>query len=434
VNWLCFLRDSELGALLADDMGLGKTLQAICAIRGRTLVIAPTSVLHNWASELAKFRPNLSVGIFHGASRRMPENCEVILTTYALARIDQELMVSQDWDTIILDEAQSIKNPYSQVSKAIHRLRGKFRISLSGTPVENRLDDLWSQFQFVNPGFLGSYDSFQETYVRPINQGESAAAEKLRARVKPFILRRLKKQVAPELPARTETVLKCELSADERSVYESILAATRADVVDKLREGSNVMQALEALLRLRQACCHCALVPGQNAASSAKLDLLMETLEESLAEGHRSLIFSQWTSYLDLIERELVARGIRISRIDGSTQNRAEVVCEFQDPAGPSIMLLSLKAGGVGLTLTAADHVFIMDPWWNPSVEDQAADRAHRIGQQNPVLIHRLVASDTLEEKILLLQKKKQDLARAVLDGGEGGVSLTRDDILELLS
>lgn len=434
VNWLCFLRDSELGGLLADDMGLGKTLQAICALRGRSLVIAPTSVLQNWANELEKFRPGLKVSIYYGGGRVLSADADVVLTTYALARIDQEILVAQNWDTVVLDEAQTIKNPHSQISRAVHRISGKFRISLSGTPVENRLDDLWSQFQFVNPGFLGSYESFQDTFVRPIAKGDMSAAEKLRARVKPFILRRLKRTVAPELPARTETVLRCELNVNEREVYESILAATRNEVVAKLREGGSVIQALEALLRLRQACCHINLVPGQSAESSSKLDLLLETLEESLSEGHRSLIFSQWTSFLDLIQKSLEARNIRFSRIDGSTKNRADVVKEFQDPNGPSLMLLSLKAGGIGLTLTAADHVFIMDPWWNPSVEDQAADRAHRIGQQNPVLIHRLVTQETLEDKILLLQKKKQDLARAVLDGAEGGASLTRQDILDLLS
>ena len=436
VNWLRFLRDTDLGGLLADDMGLGKTLQALCTIRGRTLVVAPTSVLYNWAAEIAKFRPSLKVAIYYGGNRTLDPHADVVLTTYALVRIDQELLVNEKWESIILDEAQTIKNPQSQISRAVHRFQGGFRMSLSGTPVENRLDDLWSQFQFVNPGMLGTYESFQEKFANPISRGDAEATARLRTRVKPFILRRLKRQVAPELPARTEIVLRCELASSEREVYESVLAATRRDVVAKLKEGGSVIMALEALLRLRQACCHMNLVPGQKSDSSAKLDLLVDTLEESLSEGHKSLVFSQWTSYLDLIQARLVERGIVSSRIDGATQNRAEVVKEFQSGGdkAPHVMLLSLKAGGVGLTLTAADHVFIMDPWWNPSVEDQAADRAHRIGQQNPVLIHRLIANETVEEKILALQQKKKDLARAVLDGGEGGASLTRDDLLELLS
>ncbi len=436
VNWLCFLRESNLGGLLADDMGLGKTLQAICALKGRSLVVAPTSVLHNWASELERFRPSLRVSVYHGGQRELSKSADVILTTYALARIDQDLIAAEIWETVVLDEAQNIKNPHSQVSRAIHRIQADFRITLSGTPIENRLDDLWSQFQFVNPGFLGSYENFQESYVRPIARADLKAAERLRTRVKPFILRRLKREVAPELPPRTESVLRAELSREERDVYESVLAATRKEVVAKLSEGKagSMMQALEALLRLRQACCHRALLPGQLAKGSSKVDLLLETLQESLEEGHRSLIFSQWTSYLDLIAAELAARNIRYSRIDGSTQDRSRIVQEFQASDGPPLMLLSLKAGGVGLTLTAADHVFIMDPWWNPSVEDQAADRAHRIGQENPVLIHRLICSETVEEKILILQKKKQDLARSVLDGAEGASSLSREDIMELLS
>lgn len=437
VNWLSFLRDVGLGALLADDMGLGKTLQALCSIRGRTLVVAPTSVLYNWDAEIKKFRPNLKSSVYYGAQRTLDASADVVLTTYALLRLDLEKLAAEEWDTLVLDEAQTIKNPDSQVAKSAHRLRGKFRIALSGTPIENRLDDLWSQFQFLNPGFLGSREEFRDQYIAPIGRGDTDVAARLRARTKPFILRRLKRSVAPELPPRTETVLRCELSSTERDLYDSLLLATKKEVLEQLEAGGSIMAALETLLRLRQACCHPSLIPGQTldaSGSSSKIDLLMETLGDSLEQGHRSLIFSQWTSYLDVIERALNERGIRSSRIDGSTQNRQDLVNEFQRDDGPSVMLISLKAGGTGLTLTAADHIFIMDPWWNPAVEDQAADRAHRIGQKNPVLIHRLVAQETVEEKILELQKKKSELAAAVLDGTGAAVSLTRQDLINLLT
>lgn len=441
VNWLCFLRDAGLGAMLADDMGLGKTLQALCALEGKTLIVAPTSVIFNWAQELKKFRPSLKVSLYYGNKRELDETSDVVLTSYGLLRIDQEKLNTIEWDNLVLDEAQIIKNPESLVAKAAHSLKGKFRVTLSGTPVENRLDDLWSQFEFINPGLLGRRQEFIEKYARPIGLGDMEAAQRLKARIKPFILRRLKREVAPELPPRTETVLHCELSSEERNTYETLLASTRKEVLQTLESGGgNVLKALEVILRLRQACCHRGLIPGilnsDDSNSSSKVDLLMETLEESLSEGHKSLIFSQWTSFLDKIAIELKSRNISYSRIDGSTRNRQEVVDEFQGRGpqeGPPVMLISLKAGGVGLTLTAADHVFITDPWWNPSVEDQAADRAHRIGQQNPVMIHRLVAKETIEERILVLQESKKDLAKAVLDEGGAALSLTRDDIMNLL-
>jgi superfamily II DNA or RNA helicase len=433
VNWLCFLRDAGLGAMLADDMGLGKTLQMLCALKGKSLIIAPTSVIYNWAAEIKKFRPSLKVDVYYGPQRQMSPKPEVVLTTYGVLRLDQEKLRSYEWDTIVLDEAQTIKNPESQVAKAAHSLRADFKATLSGTPVENRLDDLWSQFEFINPGFLGTRNEFLEKYARPIVQGESHIAAELKARIKPFILRRLKREVAPELPPRTEVVLNCELSKDERATYESLLASTRKEVLASLEGGGSVIKALEVILRLRQACCHTALIPGHQASTSSKVELLMETLEESLSEGHKSLVFSQWTSFLDLIAEDLKKSGVRFSRIDGSTQNRQSLVEQFQSEDGPPIMLISLKAGGVGLTLTAADHVFITDPWWNPSVEDQAADRAHRIGQQNPVLIHRLVAKDTIEERILALQETKKDLAKSVLEEGSGALSLTRQDLMNLL-
>ncbi|HUP56401.1 MAG TPA: DEAD/DEAH box helicase, partial [Bdellovibrionota bacterium] len=424
VDWLCFLRDSSLGALLADDMGLGKTLQALCAIRGKTLIVAPTSVLHSWASHLERFRPSLRFCVYHGAARELDDRADVVLTSYALLRLDQNELVSREWDTAVLDEAQLIRNPQSQTARAAHALKATFRVALSGTPIENRAQDLWSQFQFLNPGVLGQQEDFERrAETRP---------ESVRALIRPFLLRRLKREVAPELPERTEVTLMAELSVPERELYQSILAATRAELLAEQK--LSPLAALEALLRLRQACCHPALVPGSGALGagiSSKLSLLVETLEESLGLGHRALVFSQWTSLLDLIGRELESRAIRFSRLDGSTPDREKVVGEFQAEGGPPVMLLSLKAGGVGITLTAADHVFIVDPWWNPAAENQAADRAHRIGQKNPVLVHRLVARETVEEKILALQERKMRLAEGVLAGA--ALEITREDLLELL-
>ncbi len=433
--WLSFLRRAGLGGLLADDMGLGKTIQAICAIEGRTIVIAPTSVLHNWLDELRRFRPGLTCAAYYGPGRSIDAQAQVLLTTYAILRLDIDSLAQVPWDMAILDEAQAIKNPESQVAQAAYRLKARFRLTLTGTPVENRLDELWSQFHFINRGLLGGRNDFQERYAKPIADGVPGSAARLRERIRPFLLRRLKRDVAPELPPRTETVLRCVLSNREQALYDAIRATTLPEVIERLQQGGgNVIAALEALLRLRQACCHPALVPGQDAPSSSKVDLLLETLEETLAEGHKCLVFSQWTSLLDLVEPHLHASSVAFIRLDGSTRDRGEVVRAFQDENGPPVMLLSLKAGGTGLNLTSADHVFLLDPWWNPAVEDQAADRTHRIGQDKPVVVHRLVAENTVEERILMLQEQKRGIADAALGEGDRAVSLTRDDLLELLS
>lgn len=434
VDWLLFLKEAGLGALLADDMGLGKTLQSIVCIEGRTLVVCPTSVLQSWADQIQEFRPSLKVQMYHGPNRVLGDG--VVLTSYGILRLDQEKLSAIHWDTVILDETQVIKNPDSQIAKAAHRLRGNFRVALSGTPIENRLDDLWSQFQYLNPGFLWSRQEFSERFGDAIRSGNSRKIDRLRQRIKPFLLRRKKTEVAPELPPRTEVVLHCDLGEEEQILYKSILAASKKEVVSKLESGGNIFAALEMLLRLRQTCCHPALVPGSGkdaSFGSAKLDLLMESLEESLDLGHRALVFSQWTSLLDLVESRFKEKNIVFSRLDGTTKNRDQVVKAFQKDDGPPVMLLSLKAGGVGITLTAADHIYILDPWWNPATEDQAADRAHRIGQENPVFIHRLVARDTVEDKILLLQKKKRLLAEGAIGGASENADLSKDELLEIL-
>lgn len=433
VDWLQFLRSARLGALLADDMGLGKTLQAICVLGPRSLVVAPTSLLHNWAEELERFRPGLRVQIFHGPRRQLEADADVVLTSYAILRIDEELLRAERWSTLVLDEAQNIKNAESQSAQAAFSLPAEFRIALTGTPVENRLEELWSQFHFLNPGLLGGRSDFEQRYARPIAEADAEAAARLRERIRPFVLRRLKRDVAPELPPRTDVVLHCELDESERAVYDAVRAAGVEAAVAQLRAGGGVMAALEVLLRLRQAACHPSLVPGQHALQSTKLSLLAERIEQAAADGHRALVFSQWTALLDLVEPVLRGIGIEFERLDGSTRDRAGVVRRFSDENGPPVMLVSLKAGGTGLNLTAADHVFLLDPWWNPAVEDQAADRAHRIGQTRPVVIHRLVATQTVEEGILALHARKRALSEAAL-GAEGtGEGLTREDLLALL-
>jgi SNF2 family DNA or RNA helicase len=389
-------------------------------------------VLHNWADEITRFRPGLSYNVYHGPGRQLDEKRDVTLTTYAILRIDADKLAEEYWDTLILDEAQAIKNPDSKVTRAAYRLRGDFRMTLSGTPVENRLDELWSQFHFINRGLLGARRDFEERYAKPIGAGDPQIAMRLRERIRPFVLRRLKREVAPELPPRTDIVLHTTLTESERNTYDAIRAAALENVVAQLSSGANVMQALEVLLRLRQAACHTALVPGQTAKSSSKIELLLEFLDEVLSEGHKALVFSQWTSLLDLVEPHLDRVEISYTRLDGTTRDRAGVVEKFQNPEGPPVLLASLKAGGLGLNLTAADHVFILDPWWNPAAEDQAADRAHRIGQNRPVMVYRLVAEETVEERILALQDKKRALSEAALGGAAG--ALTRDDLLSLLA
>ncbi|HEX7600506.1 MAG TPA: DEAD/DEAH box helicase, partial [Polyangiaceae bacterium] len=433
VDWLCFLRDAGLGAVLADDMGLGKTLQTIAAIEGRTLVVCPKSVVYNWQDEIARFRPSLKTTIYHGTRRELNEGPGVTLTTYAVLRLDIDELCKETWDLVVLDEAQAIKNSGSQTARAAFELKGAFRVALSGTPVENRLEELWSVMHFANPGLLGGRSDFQERYTDPIANGDPGAGARLRAKIRPFVLRRMKRDVLPELPPRTDMVLHVELDEDERNVYDAVRVATKKDVAEKLAHGGGVLAALEALLRLRQAACHRKLVPGQQGESSSKIERLLEALEEAASEGHKALVFSQWTSLLDLVEPHLKNSNIAFTRLDGSTRDRASVVNTFQAENGPPVMLVSLKAGGTGLNLTAADHVFLLDPWWNPAVEDQAADRAHRIGQDRPVMVYRMVAKDTVEERIFALQERKRALANVALGDADHAGGITRDELLALL-
>ena len=438
VNWLAFLRSAGLGGILADDMGLGKTVEVMCLFDQRCLVVCPTSVAPNWQAELARFRPSLRVSLYHGPARKLDHEAQVTLTTYAILRLDRAELAARHFDRVVLDEAQAIKNPDSQVARAAYGLSGDFRVAMTGTPVENRLDEMWSLMHFANRGLLGGRHEFENEFARPVADGVPGAAANLRQRIRPFVMRRRKAQVAPELPPRTEVTLKVVLDERERAVYDAVRAATQAEMLAALGgaqgKGLNLMKALEALLRLRQAACHAGLLPGQKADSSAKIEALLESLETAAADGHKTLVFSQWTSLLDLIEPVLANAGIPYNRLDGSTVDREAVVRGFQADDGPPVMLISLKAGGTGLNLTAADHVFLCDPWWNPAVEDQAADRAHRIGQDRPVTIYRIVAADTVEERILALQEKKRALGEAALGDGGAAASLTREDLLALLA
>ena len=440
-SWLRFLAEQGLGGVLADDMGLGKTVQALTLLLARrgdgpALVVAPTSVLRNWVAEAARFTPALRTALLHGPARKRQlarlaaGELDLLVTSWGTLRRDVDTLADIDFSTVVLDEAQAIKNADSLTAQAARRLRARQRVALTGTPVENRLAELWSLFEFLNPGFFGPRRAFEERLGNPASSGDPRAIAALRARVRPFILRRLKQDVAPELPPRTETVLRCALGPEQRAAYERV----RRGALSKLTgEPNQRMQILAALTRLRQAACDPALLPGGDDAPSSKLDLMMETLDELVEEGHRALVFSQWTSLLDRVEPRLAEAGMEWLRLDGSTRDRQALVDRFQAPDGPPVFLISLKAGGTGLNLTAADHVIHLDPWWNPAAERQASDRAHRIGQTRPVFVWKLVAEDTVEDDILSLQERKQALADAVLEGGDGAASLSEGDLLALL-
>jgi hypothetical protein len=442
--WLRTMEEQGLPCVLADDMGLGKTLQTLAMVLaapslGPTLVVAPRSVLRNWRDEAARFAPSLRVASLHGANRaatlrQLDEGAvDLLVTTYGVLRQDVDVIREIPLRCVVLDEAQAIKNPDSKTARAARRLRAKHRVALTGTPIENHLSELWSLFSFLSPGFFGGREHFDRTFGQPASAGEPRAVEALRARVRPFVLRRLKQDVARDLPPRTDIVLRSPMSKAQRKAYETALrgGAWRPDPSDKRPRR---MQVLEVLTRLRQACCHPGLLPGGDAeAPSGKLDLLLDHLGPIVEEGHAALVFSQWTSLLDLVEPRLAAAGISFVRLDGSTRDRGAVVDRFQADDGPPVFLISLKAGGTGLNLTRADHVIHLDPWWNPAVERQATDRAHRIGQERPVFAYKLVSEGTVEERILALQSRKMALADAVLEG-QGVTALSDDELLELLA
>ncbi|MCP2071426.1 UNVERIFIED_ORG: SNF2 family DNA or RNA helicase [Pseudomonas lini] len=453
LSWMQSLRQLEVGGILADDMGLGKTLQTLAHIlseknAGRLdrpcMVVMPTSLIPNWLDEAAHFTPQLKVLALYGAGRkkhfeRLAEY-DLVLTTYALLPKDVERLAAQPLHVLILDEAQYIKNPTSKAAQAARELNARQRLCLSGTPLENHLGELWSLFHFLLPGWLGDVKSFNRDYRVPIEKrGSDVRLQHLNGRIKPFLLRRTKEQVATELPPKTEIIHWVELSDAQRDVYETMRLAMDKKVRDEItRKGVARSQIiiLEALLKLRQVCCDLRLLndaalPARG-STSGKLDSLMDMLEELFEEGRRVLLFSQFTSMLSLIEDELKKRGVDYAILTGQTRDRRTPVKEFQS-GKRQIFLISLKAGGVGLNLTEADTVIHYDPWWNPATENQATDRAYRIGQEKPVFVYKLIARGTVEEKIQLLQKEKSDLAAGVLDGRVAGDWKLQSDDIEAL-
>ena len=451
LDWLQFLREYELGGILADDMGLGKTVQALAHIltekhAGRLdrpcLVVCPTSVVPNWTAEAARFAPELAVVSLHGPDRAqrfgLLSSADLALTTYALLNRDEVALLEQEWHLVILDEAQAIKNPTAKATSVACRLRARHRLCLTGTPVENHLGDIWSQFAFLVPGLLGDVRRFARTFRTPIEKRGDAGRQALLARrLRPFMLRRTKAEVAAELPPKTVMVRQIELAGAQRDLYETVRLAmhekVRRAVAERGLARSHII-ILDALLKLRQACCDPRLVKlaqARRVTLSAKLDHLKEMLPQLIEEGRRVLLFSQFTSMLDLIEADLDALGLPYVGLRGDTRDRATPVARFQ--AGDvALFCLSLKAGGAGLNLTAADTVIHYDPWWNPAVEAQATDRAHRIGQDKPVFIYKLIAEGTIEERMLELQDKKAALAKGLFDPNRSGASFEAAD-LELL-
>ncbi|HET7435795.1 MAG TPA: SNF2-related protein [Thermoanaerobaculia bacterium] len=444
LGWMHFLRDTGLGGCLADDMGLGKTVQTLALLEelragGSTrpsLVVAPRSLLFNWAAEAKKFAPQLRVVQHHGTDREQNvfDDCDVVLTTYATMRLDVGRLAETEFEYVILDEAQAIKNATSQVAKAVRLLKSKHRLALSGTPIENHLGELWSLFEFLNPGLLGPVRMFNRTFAA--KNVTPDRREALARALRPLILRRTKEQVAPELPERIEQTLFCELEGKQLELYNELRDHYRAALLKKVRTtgvDKSRMQILEALLRLRQAACDPALIDEHTEASSAKIELLMEELRDVLDSGHRALVFSQFTSFLDIVRGALEHEKIEHLYLDGATRDRQSLVEQFQSADGPPLFLISLKAGGLGLNLTNADYIFLLDPWWNPAVEAQAIDRAHRIGRQKPVVAYRLIARDTVEEKILELQAKKRELAESIISEDNSVLRKIELEDLELL-
>ncbi|NHZ90935.1 helicase [Massilia sp. CCM 8733] len=450
VAWMQFLREFGLAGILADDMGLGKTIQTLSHIllekeAGRldrpVLVVAPTSLMGNWQDEAARFAPSLRVLLLHGPDRTgrfgQMAGCDLVLTTYALLPRDEAALLEQEFHLLILDESQYIKNHRSKAAETAALLRARHRLCLTGTPLQNHLGELWSQFHFLLPGLLGDEKQFNSDFRKPVERdGDSGRNAFLTRRIKPFLLRRTKDHVAKELPAKSEMLREVTLAGAQRDLYETVRLAmdkkVRAAIASKGVARSQIV-ILEALLKLRQVCCDPRLVAmsggRKSAAPSAKLAALTGMLEELLDEGRKILVFSQFTSMLALIEEELRARRIPYALLTGDTRDRAAQVAAFQGGTVP-LFLISLKAGGVGLNLTAADTVIHYDPWWNPAVENQATDRAWRIGQDKPVFVYKLIARDTLEEKIQEMQHRKAALAGAVLSGGATqGLQITAEDL-----
>ena len=437
-EWAMRRAGAGLGAILADDMGLGKTLQALAVLlaRGRggaALVVAPTSLIGNWLAEARRFAPALRLSDFGAtppaereALRTAAGPNEVLLVSYTLLQLDAEGFAGRDWHTLVLDEAQAVKNAAARRSQAVHALRADFRLALSGTPIENRLAELWSIMQICNPGLLGTQAQFSERFAVPIERDRHRGRQRtLRRLVGPFILRRTKSQVLEDLPPRTELILPVEAEPAEQAHYEALRRQALKEAEEALQgdagSGSAQLHLLAQLTRLRRAACDPRLVTTELSLAGAKVRAFGGLARERAANGHRTLVFSQFVDFLQLLRATLDEAGLSHQYLDGATPaaERSRRVAAFQDGDG-DFFLISLKAGGFGLNLTAADYVVIADPWWNPAAEDQASGRAHRIGQQRPVTVYRLVRQGTLEERIVALHHDKRELAAQVLDGGDG--------------
>ncbi len=458
VNWLRFLESNGFAGILADEMGLGKTLQALAwlalarrrpDLAGRpSLIVCPTSLVENWVEEARRFTPGLRVMPIAGSARHEKwadlERQDVVVTSYALLRRDIDQYVSREFACLILDEAQHIKNRSTQNAIAAKRIRAAHRLVLTGTPIENSVADLWSIMDFLMPGYMGTHENFRASYEQPIARGErdgELAQARLRRKLHPFLLRRLKREVATDLPPKIEKLAFCSLTPDQQTVYKELLEASRRRVFDLvMKQGfqRSRMEILKTLLRLRQVCCHLELLklPGlESKMPSAKLDLFFELMDEILDGGHRVLVFSQFTSMLAILRRELDARQVAYCYLDGATQERLKMVHEFNANRAIPIFLISLKAGGTGLNLTGADTVIHYDPWWNPAVEDQATDRAYRIGQKRTVYSMKLITRGTVEEKVLDMQKRKKAVIDATLETDEQVLgAMSWEDVQELLS
>ena len=457
VAWLDFLRRSQFGGILADEMGLGKTLQVLALLHSMkrqnagsvglkeslgVLVVCPTSLVFNWANEAKRFVPDLSVLALQGSQRkeRFSEinSADITITSYALIRRDLEIYQSHEFEVIVLDEAQHIKNRETQNAKAVKAVKGKHRIVLTGTPMENSVLDLWSIFDFLMPGYLGSATDFRDRYELPIVKEKSQdVMNRLGRRLRPFVMRRTKREVAPELPEKLEQTVICPLNAEQKEIYAQVMDVSRREVLSAGSEqggGKQRMAILNALMRLRQICCDLRLLklPSKPKEASGKLAMFQELLEQALDGNHRVLVFSQFVSMLHLIREQLERDGIDFCYLDGSTKNRGAEVDRFQKSSIP-VFLISLKAGGVGLNLTGADTVIHFDPWWNPAIEDQATGRAHRIGQTRMVTSYKLITEETVEQKILQLQERKREIIEGTLGSENQFVeSLSMDDFREL--
>jgi superfamily II DNA or RNA helicase len=448
LNWLNFLQEYGWGGILADDMGLGKTLQVIAMIckivektEKRVLVIVPTTLLFNWKSELEKFAPHIDYFIHHGNRYDKVEELskhQVVLTSYGLVINDLDLLKQIEFEAIIADESQAIKNVNSQRYKAITKLKGKFKVALTGTPIENGLGELYAQMNFVNPGFFQNFKGFTNNFLLPLKKGNAEILSELQRKIQPFILRRTKKEVLTELPEKTEEYLFCEMDAVQRKVYDAYRNEYRNYLLKKFEEegvASSKMFVLEGLTRLRQVCDSTTLVPNNDGKfSSAKIDTLLEHITEKTG-NHKILVFSQFVKMLDIVQEKLKENEIEYAYLDGKTslKEREARVNEFQNDQAKRVFLISLKAGGTGLNLTAADYVYILDPWWNPAVENQAIDRCYRMGQEKHVIAYRMVCTNTIEEKIMLLQQAKTKMAKEVIAEGDSFLgSLDGDGMLAL--